>query len=260
MPSAAIERRPIVAANWKMYGDLAVASALAAATRDAIGRVSTEVVICPPYPYLLPVAAALSGSIRLGAQDVHFEGPGAHTGDVSASMLADLGCRYGIVGHSERRTHHGETDETVRRKAGALIDAGIRAIVCVGETLDQRERGETEAVLDRQLTDSLAGLTAEPEALVLAYEPVWAIGTGRTATPEMAQQAHAFIRERLASLENHDVAQSVRIQYGGSVKPGNAEELFSCPDIDGGLIGGASLDAESFAAIIRASVSAGESR
>jgi len=260
MPDAATGRRPIVAANWKMHGDMAGASALAAATCEAIGAVSSEVVICPSFPHLIPVGASLDGSIRLGAQDVHFEGPGAHTGDVSASMLLDLGCRYGIVGHSERRANHGETDETVQRKAAALIDAGIRPIVCIGETLEQRENDETEAVLDRQLSGSLEGLAGDPDALVLAYEPVWAIGTGKTATPDMAQEAHAFIRERLACMENQQVADAVRIQYGGSVKPGNAEELFSCPDIDGGLIGGASLDADSFAAIVRASVSTGKSR
>jgi len=259
MPRCENRRRPIVAANWKMNGDLAMASTLAAATREAIGAVSSEVVICPPFPYLIPVAASLGGSIELGAQDVHFEAPGAHTGDVSASMLRDLGCRYAIVGHSERRANHGETSETVCRKAAALIDAGVRAIVCVGETLEQRESDETEKVLKRQLTESLDGLTSDPEFLVVAYEPVWAIGTGKTATPEMAQQAHAFIRDRLAIIQNQDVADAVRIQYGGSVKPGNADELFACPDIDGGLIGGAALDAGSFAAIVRASASAGDS-
>jgi triosephosphate isomerase len=259
MSSAATARRPIVAANWKMHGDLATASTLATATREAIGRVSSEVVICPPFPYLIPVGTSLGGAIGLGAQDVHFAASGAHTGDVSASMLRDLGCRYAIVGHSERRTNHGETDEIVRRKAAALLEAGIRAIVCVGETLEQRESDQTEKVLERQLTGSLDGLTADPDVLVVAYEPVWAIGTGKTATPEMAQQAHAFIRDRLAILENQDVADAVRIQYGGSVKPGNAEELFACPDIDGGLIGGASLDAEGFAVIVRASASRRES-
>jgi triosephosphate isomerase len=241
-----------------MHGDLATASALAAATRDAIGSVSSEVVICPPFPYLIPVGAMLGGEIRLGAQDVHFEASGAHTGDVSVSMLQDVGCRYAIVGHSERRSHHGETDEVVRGKAAAVIEAGCRAIVCIGETLDERENGNTESVLERQLTGSLSGLTADPDRLVIAYEPVWAIGTGKTATPEMAQQAHAFIRECYARLENGTAAQAVRIQYGGSVKPDNAEVLFACPDIDGGLIGGASLDADSFAAIVRASVPAGD--
>ena len=252
MPEAAVARRPIVAANWKMNGDLASCSALAAAIRDGVGHVSTEVVVCPPFPYLVAVAASLGGVIRLGAQDVHFEAPGAHTGDVSASMLRDLGCRYVIVGHSERRTNHAETDDLVVRKAAALMGAGLQPIVCIGETLEQREAGETEDVLERQLTGSLAGLDLDPERLVLAYEPVWAIGTGRTATPEQAQQAHAFIRRRIAALADDEAGERLRIQYGGSVKPDNAATLFACPDIDGGLIGGASLDATSFASIVRA--------
>lgn len=252
MASGSKQRRPIVAANWKMHGDLASLSALAASIRDATAGSSAEVVLCPPFPYLLPIAATLDGKIRLGAQDVCFEGPGPHTGDVAASMLADLGCRYALVGHSERRMNHGETDEVVRRKAAALMEAGVHAIVCVGETLEQREGGETEAVLERQLTESLAGLTADADRFVIAYEPVWAIGTGRTATADQAQQAHAFLRERLRSIENAELAERVRIQYGGSVKPDNAATLFSCPDIDGGLIGGASLDAGSFAAIVAA--------
>jgi len=252
MVSASTKRHPIVVANWKMHGDLAGLSTLAAAIRDKTAGLPAEVVICPPFPYLIPIAAILDETILLGAQDVHFEGPGAHTGDVAAAMLADLGCRYAIVGHSERRTHHGETDEVVRRKAAALIESGVRPIVCVGETLEQRERGQTEVVLERQLRGSLTELTADAGRFVIAYEPVWAIGTGRTATQEQAQQAHAFLRECLGSIESTDVAARARIQYGGSVKPDNATDLLSCPDIDGGLIGGASLDAESFAAIVRA--------
>ena len=254
MANSLVKRRPIVAANWKMHGDLATLSALAAAIRDETAGSPAEIVLCPPFPYLIPIGAALDGTIRLGAQDVHFEAPGAHTGDVDASMLADLGCRYTIVGHSERRTNHGETDETVRSKTAALMQAGLQPIVCIGETLEQREAGETEAVLERQLTESLSGLTADADRFVLAYEPVWAIGTGRNATPDQAQRAHAFLRERLSSIENADVAGRVRIQYGGSIKPDNAAALFSCPDIDGGLIGGASLDAASFAAIVAACV------
>jgi len=245
-------RRPIVAANWKMHGDLATLTALATAIRDKTSDSTTEVVVCPPFPYLAPIGRVLDATIRLGAQDVHFEPEGAHTGDVAAAMLADVGCRYAIVGHSERRTNHGETDELVRGKAAAAMRAGLRAIVCLGETLEQRETGETEAVLERQLSASLRGLTADADKFVIAYEPVWAIGTGRNATPEQAQAAHAFLRERLSSIENAEVAASVRIQYGGSVKPANAGVLFSCPDIDGGLIGGASLDAASFAAIVNA--------
>ena len=241
-----------MAANWKMHGDLATLSALAAGIRDGTKGSPAEIVLCPPFPYLIPIGATLDGTLHLGAQDVHFEDPGAHTGDIAASMLADLGCRYAIVGHSERRTNHGETDEVVRRKTAAVFEAGLRAIVCIGETLDQREAGQTEAVLERQLTESLRGLTADADRFVVAYEPVWAIGTGLNATPEQAQEAHGFLRERLSSIENADVAARVRIQYGGSVNPDNAAALFSCPDIDGGLIGGASLDAVSFAAIVSA--------
>lgn len=252
MASGIQARRPIVAANWKMNGDLATLKALAKSIRDHTAGSPAEIVLCPPFPYLIPIGAIVDGTIRLGAQDVHFESAGAHTGDVEVSMLADVGCRYTIVGHSERRTNHGETDETVRGKTAVVLQAGLRAIVCVGETLEQREAGETEAVLERQLTESLRGLTGDADALVVAYEPVWAIGTGRHATPDQAQRAHAFLRERLSSIENDDVAARVRIQYGGSVKPDNAAALFSCPDIDGGLIGGASLDAASFAAIVAA--------
>ena len=247
-----LPRRPIVAANWKMHGDLASLSALATTIRDETAGSSAEIVLCPPFPYLIPIGAVLDGTIHLGAQDVSFETTGPHTGDVSGSMLADLGCRYAIVGHSERRTNHGETDEVVRRKTAALFEAGLRAIVCIGETFEQREAGETEAVLERQLTDSLRGLTADADRFVIAYEPVWAIGTGRNARPDQVQEVHAFLRERLGSIENAEVAARVRIQYGGSVKPDNAAALFSCPDIDGGLIGGASLDAASFAAIVAA--------
>ena len=250
--SSASRRRPIVAANWKMHGDLASLSELATTIREKTAGSSAEIVLCPPFPYLISIGAALDGTIRLGAQDVHSETLGPHTGDVAVSMLADLGCHYVIVGHSERRTNHGETDALVRSKAVALIQGGLHAIVCVGETLEQREAGDTEAVLERQLTESLSGLTADADRFVIAYEPVWAIGTGRNATPEQAQQAHAFLRERLSSIENAALAARVRIQYGGSVKPDNAAALFSCPDIDGGLIGGAALDAGSFAAIVRA--------
>ena len=247
-----MKRKPIVAANWKMNGDLAGLSTLAAEICAGLGKSSTEVVVCPPFPYLSSVTAALCGPVKVGAQDVSPEGPGAHTGDVSAAMLLDLGCRYVIVGHSERRADHGEPDELIARKAAAVLEAGLDAIVCIGETKEQREAGETEAVLERQLNGSLAGLALDPRRIVLAYEPVWAIGTGLTATPEQAQQAHAFIREKLAALGGEETAAGMRIQYGGSVKPNNAAELFGCEDIDGGLIGGAALDADSFAAIVKA--------
>jgi len=161
------QRRPIVAANWKMHGDLATLSALALAIRDETAGSPTEIVLCPPFPYLIPIGAALDGTIVLGAQDVHFDPPGPHTGDVAATMLADLGCRYAIVGHSERRANHGETDELVRDKVAAVFDAGLHAIVCLGETLGQREAGETETVLERQLTESLRGLTSDADRFVI---------------------------------------------------------------------------------------------
>jgi len=249
---ASFTRRPIVAANWKMHGDLTSLSALAKKILAETAEASAEIVLCPPFPYLIPIAATLGEGVHLGAQDVHFEQQGAHTGDVASAMLSELGCRYVIVGHSERRTNHGETDALVRSKVAAVFEAGLRAIVCIGETLDQREAGDTEAVLERQLTEGLRGLTGNADRLVIAYEPVWAIGTGLNATPDQAQRIHAFLRQRLTSLENEEVAERIRIQYGGSVKPDNAAALFSCPDIDGGLIGGASLDAGSFSAIVGA--------
>jgi len=199
------------------------------------------------------VAQAIDGAeVSLGAQDLHWEAQGAYTGEVSAAMLLDLGCRFVIVGHSERRAYFGETDESVNRKAGAALAAGLRPIVCVGETLEQRERGETASIVRAQVERGLEGLGGALREIVVAYEPVWAIGTGRTATAEQAQSAHALIRETLAGLGAATAADTVRIQYGGSVKPGNAAELFSGPDVDGGLIGGASLDAGAFAQIVRA--------
>jgi triosephosphate isomerase len=199
------------------------------------------------------VAQAIDGTeVSLGAQDLHWETQGAYTGEVSAAMLLDLGCRFVIVGHSERRAFFGETDVSVNRKTGAAIAAGLCPIVCVGETLEQRERGETEQIVRAQVERGLEGLGHALREIVVAYEPVWAIGTGRTATAEQAQSAHGLIRETLAALGGAAAADTVRIQYGGSVKPGNAAELFSGPDVDGGLIGGASLDADSFAQIVRA--------
>jgi triosephosphate isomerase len=245
-------RRPIVAANWKMHGTPGQGVRLATGVAAQLeGWDGADVVLCPPFTSLAGVAAVLERTaIRLGAQDCHWERSGAFTGEVSVEMLAAAGCRYAIVGHSERRTLSGETDETVGRKATAVIESGVIPILCVGETLEQREAGETEAVLDRQLERGLAGLGDDVGTLVLAYEPVWAIGTGRTASAEIAQQAHGHIRKRVAGLAGDAAASAVRIQYGGSVKPANAAELFAQPDVDGGLIGGASLSAESFAAIV----------
>jgi len=247
-------RRTIVAGNWKMHGTCdeaaALASAVVAATPETGGA---EVVLCPPFTALGCVAQVIDGTeVSLGAQDLHWEAQGAYTGEVSAAMLLDLGCRFVIVGHSERRAFFGETDASVNRKAGAALAAGLCPIVCVGETLEQRERGEADKIVRFQVERGLEGLGDALNEIVVAYEPVWAIGTGRTATAEQAQSAHALIRETLATLGGTAAAGTVRIQYGGSVKPGNAAELFSGPDVDGGLIGGASLDADSFAQIVRA--------
>lgn len=244
-------RRPMVAGNWKMNGSRAenkalVEGLLAGGTIDD----SVDCLVCPPYVYLPDVARLLAGSsIKLGAQDVSAEAQGAFTGEVSASMLLDVGCAHVLVGHSERRALNGENDAVVARKFAAAVSRGLTPILCVGEQLDQREDGRTEAVLARQLDAILAvsGVAAFARAIV-AYEPVWAIGTGRTATPQQAQDAHAFIRGRVAA---HDasIAAGLRILYGGSCKAGNAAELFGMPDVDGGLIGGASLKAEEFLAI-----------
>jgi triosephosphate isomerase len=250
-------RRPIIAANWKLHMLRDEAHRFVRTLRDRLdaGRSGTEhgveVVIAPPFTALDVVREAAAGSaIALAAQDVCAESSGAFTGEVSAPMLADAGCRYCIVGHSERRTLYGETSEQVSRKAAALLAAGIRPIVCVGESLDEREAGETESVLRRQLAESLADVSpARAADCVLAYEPIWAIGTGRTATPEQAQAAHRFIRERLAE-QLGDASDSVRIQYGGSVKPDNVAAIMAGPDIDGALVGGASLDPDSFAKIV----------
>jgi triosephosphate isomerase len=211
-----------------------------------------EIVLAPPFTALAAVGAKLAGSnVALAAQNVHPEKQGAFTGEVAPGMLVELGCRYGIVGHSERRALFGESDAFVASKAAALLAHGIRPIVCVGETLEQREQGRTSAVVSGQLDGSLASIPAEKaEEIVIAYEPVWAIGTGKTATPELAQEVHALIRARLRSRFGA-VGDRIRIQYGGSVKPDNAAALLSQPDIDGALVGGASLEPDSFARIIR---------
>jgi triosephosphate isomerase (TIM) len=247
-------RTKFVAGNWKMNGNLAANRGLLDSLVDLVGRIAAvKSAVCPPYPYLAQVQQALSGSgIALGAQNVsQFDG-GAYTGEVSGAMLVDFGCRYVIVGHSERRTLLGETSDVVARKYEAAQKAGLTPILCVGETLGQRETGATEETVAAQLDVVLEvnGVQSFAHA-VIAYEPVWAIGTGKTATPEQAQAVHAFIRQRLAAADGA-VAENVQVLYGGSVKAGNAAELFSMPDIDGGLIGGASLDPQEFAGICRA--------
>src|SRR4051812_36588549 len=249
-------RKKIVAANWKMNMTQAEAAAFVESLLVEIGdELQVEVVIVPPFTSLAKVSEALGGSqnIKLGAQNMHWERSGAFTGETSAAMLRDLYVRYVVLGHSERRQYFGETDEIVNRKIRAAHDAALRPILCIGETLDQRDGGKVEQVLSRQLRGSLANIDSK-ELLesVVAYEPVWAIGTGRNATPEQAQEAHAFIRHVLGEISDSATADKVRIQYGGSVKPDNAANLMSQPDIDGALVGGASLDPRSFAQIVKA--------
>ena len=248
-------RTKIVAGNWKMNKTPAEAKALIAAIRAELDGLDcpVEVVVCPPFVALAVAAEALKGSrIGLGAQTMHAAASGAFTGEVSAAMLVETGVKYVILGHSERRTLFGETDAAVNAKTQAALAAGLTPIICVGETLQEREANRTADVVTSQLKGSLAGLGAALERCVIAYEPVWAIGTGRTATPGQVQEVHALIRRVLAELAGGKVANGVRIQYGGSMKPDNAAELMAQPDIDGGLIGGAALKADSFAAIVKA--------
>jgi triosephosphate isomerase len=243
--------RLLVVGNWKMHGHHASNEALLEALRTA-GPLPCDVAVCPPLPYLAQAAERLARSaISWGAQDCSAHEQGAYTGEVSAAMLADFDCRYAIVGHSERRALHHESDQLVADKAQAALAKGITPIVCVGETLAQREAGETEAVVKRQLSAVIHALGHCVGEMVVAYEPVWAIGTGRTATPEQAQAVHALLRAQLHAATPR--ADQMRLLYGGSVKPDNAASLFAQPDIDGGLIGGASLKAADFLAICRAS-------
>ena len=243
-------RRKFVAGNWKMNGSHAANAELLAGI-NAARPFGCDVAVCVPFPYLSEAAVALAGSdVRWGAQDCSVHTAGAYTGEVSAGMLAEFGCRYVIVGHSERRQYHGETDQLVADKAKAALAKGVTPIVCVGETLAQREAGETEAVVKRQLSAVIHQLAHCAAEMVVAYEPVWAIGTGRTATPEQAQAVHAVLRGQLQAATGRGAA--MKILYGGSVKADNAATLFAQPDIDGGLIGGASLKSADFIAICRA--------
>ena len=248
-------RKKIVAGNWKMNKLVGDAVSLAEAVKAKLAdRSSVEIVLCPTFTALKSVGDVVAGTqVKLGAQNMHWEKDGAFTGEISAEMLRDAGCQYVILGHSERRQFFGETDAGVNRKVKVALAANLTPIVCVGETLEQREANQTEDVVTTQITKSLAGLDETGfRHIVVAYEPVWAIGTGRTATPAQAQDVHALIRRVLTKLSNPGAAQAVRIQYGGSMKPANAKELMSQPDIDGGLIGGAALDAASFIAIVEA--------
>lgn len=248
-------RKPFVAGNWKMHNTATESVALVNALKPLLANMgNVEVAVCPPYTSLVAVKEALEGSsIGLGAQNMHWESSGAYTGEVSAEMLLTAGCTYAILGHSERRQYFSDTDGTVNRKLIAALNAGLTPIVCVGETLDQREAGEVESVVLGQVEAALKGVqAADAPKVVLAYEPIWAIGTGKTATSAQAEEVHAMIRGRLESLFTGAVAAEIRLQYGGSVKPDNAVELFAQPNIDGGLIGGAALKAEDFAAIVKA--------
>jgi len=249
-------RTPLVAANWKMYKTIAETQAFFREFAPlAAGVDDVEIVVAPPF-LAVPagVEAARGTRVGIAGQDLYWEREGAFTGQVSAGMLKSAGARYVIIGHSERRTKFGETDEHVNRKVHAALDGGLTPIVCVGETLEERERGQTMAVLDRQLTLGLAGLSADAVAgLAIAYEPVWAIGTGRNATAAQAQEAHAHIRGRLREAFGAEAADACRILYGGSVKPANTKELVSQADVDGTLVGGASLDPNGFAEIVASS-------
>ena len=252
-------RKKIIAGNWKMNvkpsETAALVKGIAEATKD---YANVDIVCCTPAIDIPACVAACAGTaVKPGAENAHWEASGAYTGEISTGMLLDAGAQYVIIGHSERRQYFGETDETVNKRARAVIAAGLTAIVCVGETLEERDAGKLVEVIERQMNVGLKDVTAADCAkLVIAYEPVWAIGTGPTATPEQAQEVHALIRATLAKLVGAEAAESVRIQYGGSMKPGNAAELLAQKDIDGGLIGGAALKADSFAGIIAAAAAA----
>ncbi len=246
-------RRPLLAGNWKMNLTLSQSVDLARTVAEAAGSASGEVALCVPFTAIAAVGAALKGSsVRLGAQDLYWEASGAYTGEVSAPMLVDAGCAMVVVGHSERRKLFGEGDEWVNKKTAAALKAGLTPIVCIGETLDERESQKTWRVLETQIAGGLKGFApADLSRAVIAYEPVWAIGTGKTASPAQAQEAHLFVRGQLKKLYGEGLAQGMRILYGGSVTADNADSLMAQPDVDGALVGGASLKAESFLRIMR---------
>ncbi len=246
-------RTPLIAGNWKMFKTPEEAAKDAAALADLVkGVEGVDVMIAPTFACLVPVAKALEGSsIGLGGQNLHWETQGAFTGEISGPMLKASGCSHAIVGHSERRQFFGETNETVNKKVKASLDAGLVAVLCIGETEEERDQGKTLNVLDNQLKEGLKDIFPGSGELVVAYEPVWAIGTGKTATDDQAQDAHAFVRKVLEELLGKELAKAIRILYGGSVKPTNIAQLMSKPDIDGGLVGGASLDPETFSQIVR---------
>jgi triosephosphate isomerase len=246
-------RRKLIAGNWKMNGSVAANRVLFSGIKSELGQPACDVAVCVPAPYLAQCQTELSDSpVAWGGQDLSVHESGAYTGEVSAGMLLDFGCRYVIIGHSERRSCHAESNELVAQKVSRALKAGLTPIVCVGESLAEREAGQTNAVVGQQIDAVLNAIDATAlEKIVVAYEPVWAIGTGKTATPQMAQDVHAMLRSKLGT-KNDNAAANVQILYGGSMKPDNARELMSMPDIDGGLIGGAALKAADFLAIVRA--------
>jgi triosephosphate isomerase len=253
-------RTKFVAGNWKMFTTQATAARLAEVVAQGVAHEDrVRVAVCPPFPYLLPVGDVLrGGKVALGAQNLYPENEGAFTGEVSPTMLVDVGVRFVILGHSERRHKLGETNSFINRKVVAALAAGLQVIFCVGETLEEREGDNTYTVLTTQLQSGLAGVTAADLArVVVAYEPVWAIGTGRNATPQQAQETHAFIRAQIASGFGEESARTLPIQYGGSAKADNAASLMSQPDVDGALVGGASLQADQFLAIVQAAARSG---
>src|SRR6266496_4811724 len=255
-------RTPLVVGNWKMHGGLAEARALTQLVRDGLKRPrGVEVVVCPPFTALAAVAEVLGGSaVGLGAQNCHWEPHGAFTGEISPTMLAELGCRLVLVGHSERRHIFRETDDEINKKVAAILRHGLQPLICVGETAEERRQGLTVTVVEGQLRAGWAGLAADQIARsILAYEPVWAIGTGVNATPAQAAEVHGYLRGIVSELASKEIAQSLRILYGGSVKPDNAAALIQEPDIDGALVGGASLQAPGFITIARKSASRGGS-
>lgn len=247
-------RKPIIVGNWKMNKTVSEALDL---VQDLIGRVgdvdNVDIGVGPPFTALHAVAKACSGTnVAVAAQNIFWEDSGAFTGEIAPGMLVEIGCKYAIIGHSERRTIMGETDEMVNKKIFAALKHNLTPIVCIGETLDQREQNQTFTIIETQVNAGLAGLSLdEAKKIILAYEPIWAIGTGKTATPDQAQEVHAFIRKKLVEIFNTEVADTIRIQYGGSVKPENIVELIAQQDLDGALVGGASLKADSFADIIK---------
>jgi triosephosphate isomerase (TIM) len=246
--------KKFIAGNWKMNTSVDEARTLAKSVVDLAGKITdVDIAVCPPYTNLQAVGETIKGSsVKLGAQDVHWEAKGAYTGKVSCGMLKSLGVTYVIIGHSEQRQHFHETDETVNKKSRAVLVSGLLPIICVGETIDERKSGKMDTVIDRQVHGAFKDISeADARKCTIAYEPVWAIGTGETATPQQANEAHQFIRKILTNIYNKDTAQSIRIQYGGSMKPDNAKSLLAQSDVDGGLIGGASLKAADFTGIIK---------